>query len=189
MYYTYTLNSVHAYVVFLQLKNLIAALYSSRCDGSNKFEKDGILFGWKPIEDMLHKEVQRKNYQLPRVSGLKENFVYRDPWTRLNVNPAKVHTLLHFMERKISIYMYIYVICYLIFSKTMYVISELEEHVSGLPPSDEAYAQSIKMTVAYLKTFNKLFERGILGKGAFIKDTTASCPILTNMEEGFGFFL
>ncbi|XP_065904695.1 uncharacterized protein [Dysidea avara] len=77
------------------LKNLIAALYSSRCDGSNKFEKDGILFGWKPIEDMLHKEVQRKNYQLPRVSGLKENFVYRDPWTRLNVNPAKQDYVCH----------------------------------------------------------------------------------------------
>ena len=70
---------------------MIAALYSSRCAGSNKFEKDGVLFGWKPIEDMLHREVQRKkNDELPRVPGLKENFVYRDPWTRLNVKPAKI---------------------------------------------------------------------------------------------------
>ena len=63
----------------------------------------------------------------------------------------------------------------------------MEEHISELSTSDEAYAQSMKMTVAYLKACNKLFERGILGKGVFIKDLTA-CPVLTNMEEGFWFF-
>ena len=45
----------------------------------------------------------------------------------------------------------------------------------------------MKMTVAYLKACNKLFKRIILEKGIFIKDLTA-CPVLTNMEEGFGFF-
>ena len=40
---------------------------------------------------MLHKEVQlKKNDELLRVPGLKENFVYRDPWTRLNVKPPKI---------------------------------------------------------------------------------------------------
>ena len=28
------------------------------------------------------------NDQLPRVPGLKENFVYRNAWTRFNVNNA-----------------------------------------------------------------------------------------------------
>lgn len=72
---------------------MIAALYSSRVDGkgTNAFDESGVVFGWEPIEDMLHREVQRKkNSQLPRVPGLKENYVFRDPWTRLNVKPAKI---------------------------------------------------------------------------------------------------
>ena len=70
---------------------MIAALYESRAGGVNNFEKDGISFGWTAIEDMLSREVQRKKQnQLPRVPGLKENFVDRDPWTRLNVKPAKI---------------------------------------------------------------------------------------------------
>lgn len=70
---------------------MIAALYLSRPGGSNKFEKGGVTFGWQSIEAMLDREVQRKkNDQLPRVPGLKENFVYRDSWTRLNVKPAKI---------------------------------------------------------------------------------------------------
>ena len=69
------------------IKNMIAALYESQAGGVNNFEKGGISFGWKAIEDMLSQEVQRKKQnQLPQVPGLKENFVYRDPWTRLNVN-------------------------------------------------------------------------------------------------------
>ena len=58
---------------------------------------NGVLFGWNSIEEMLHRELERKrNNQLSRVPGLKENYVYRDPWTRLNVKPAKimqVHTI------------------------------------------------------------------------------------------------
>lgn len=57
----------------------------------NNFEKGGASFGWKAIEDMLSREIQRKKQnELPRVPGLKENFVYRDPWTRLNVKPATI---------------------------------------------------------------------------------------------------
>lgn len=72
---------------------MIAALYSLRVDGkgTNAFDESGVVFRWEPIEDMLHREVQRKkNSQLPRVPGLKENYVFRDPWTRLNVKPAKI---------------------------------------------------------------------------------------------------
>ena len=31
----------------------------------------------------------KKNDQLPRVPGIKENFVYRNAWTRLNVTSVK----------------------------------------------------------------------------------------------------
>ena len=70
---------------------MIAALYASHPGGSNNYEKGGITFGWQAIEALLYREIQRKrNDQLPRVPGLKENFVCRDSWTRLNVKPAKI---------------------------------------------------------------------------------------------------
>ena len=72
---------------------MIAALYESRVSGggTNKFKKKGVVFGWGPIENMLYREVQwKKNNQLARVPGSKRNYVFRDPWTRLNVKPAKI---------------------------------------------------------------------------------------------------
>ena len=40
---------------------------------------------------MLNREVERmKKNELVQVPGLRENFVYRDSWTRLNVKPAKI---------------------------------------------------------------------------------------------------
>ncbi len=71
---------------------MVAALYASReSGGTNKFERQSVQFGWKAIEDMLRREVGRmRQSELPRVPGLKESYVYRDPWTRLNVKPAKI---------------------------------------------------------------------------------------------------
>ena len=58
---------------------MIAALYASRSIGTaNCFSMQGTKFGWKAIEDMLKREVERmKNNELVRVPGLKENYVYR----------------------------------------------------------------------------------------------------------------
>jgi len=67
------------------------------------------------------------------------------------------------------------------------VISELQEFATGLGISDQQTSQSTMQTVSYLKACNKLFERGILGKKVFIKDTL-SCPVLMNMKEGFKYF-
>ena len=41
---------------------MIAALYSLRVDGkgTNAFDESGVVFGWEPIEDMLHREVEQK---------------------------------------------------------------------------------------------------------------------------------
>ena len=71
---------------------MIAALYASRgTQSTNDFTRGGIKFGWGAIEDMLKREVERmQTNKLVRVPGLKENYVYRDPWTRLNVKPAKI---------------------------------------------------------------------------------------------------
>lgn len=47
------------------------------------------------------------------------------------------------------------------------MLSELQEHAAQVPcPPDAA---SVKETVAYLTACNRLFERGILGKEAFVK--------------------
>jgi len=70
---------------------MIAALYSSRVGGTNRFTNNNVVFGWEPIERLLEREIHRKRKdELPRVPGLKESFVYRDSWTRLNVKPAKI---------------------------------------------------------------------------------------------------
>ena len=83
-------NYIHTFL--LQLRNMIAALYASKSSGrANCFSIQGTKFGWKAIEDMLKREVERmKKNELVRVPGLRENFVYRDSWTRLNVKPAKI---------------------------------------------------------------------------------------------------
>lgn len=84
-------NDMYVHLL-LQLKNMIAALYASHSSGTaNCFSMQDTKFGWKAIEDMLKREVERmKKNELVRVPGLKENYVYRDSWTRLNVKPAKI---------------------------------------------------------------------------------------------------
>ena len=73
-----------------QLKNMISALYSSP-DRSKKFTLDRFSFGWTAIDHMFIREVERaKDGHRRRVPGLKESYVKRDIWTRLNVKPAKI---------------------------------------------------------------------------------------------------
>ena len=67
------------------------------------------------------------------------------------------------------------------------MISELQEYATELVTSDQQTRLSTMQTVSYLKACNKLFERGILGKKVFIKDST-SCPVLMKMKEGFEYF-
>ena len=71
---------------------MTAALYLSRkTKSSNHFLHNGIHFGWEALESMLKREVNRiRQNQIPRVPGLKESFIYRDPWTCLNVKPARI---------------------------------------------------------------------------------------------------
>ena len=68
--------------------------------------------------------------------------------------------------------------------KQDYVLAELEEYARGTPAPHDS--NSVLGTVAYLKACNSLFERGILGKHAFIK--TMNSPISASMDEGYSFF-
>ena len=48
-------------------------------------------FDWEAIEGLLARELQGvEDGKLVRVPGLKESYVHRDSWTRLNVKPAKI---------------------------------------------------------------------------------------------------
>ena len=90
---TIVLLSINTLSLFLfhfwQLKNMIAALYSSRQQGTKEFTKDNHQFGWKTVETVFAQEMERAENGLSRkVPGLKYAFVCRGNWTRLNVRPA-----------------------------------------------------------------------------------------------------
>ena len=70
---------------------MVSALYSSKLGRTKDFLYNGVKFGWNTIEEMFEREMQRaQNGTLKRVPGLKESYIYRDIWTRLNVKPAKI---------------------------------------------------------------------------------------------------
>ena len=69
---------------------MIAVLYSSP-DRSKQFLLNGYSFDWTAIEHMFDREVDRAKRGLhQRVPDLKESYVKRDIWTRLNVKPIKI---------------------------------------------------------------------------------------------------
>ena len=86
---------------------MIAALYSSRQQGTKEFTKDNHQFGWKTVEMVFAQEMERAENGLSRkVPGLKYAFVYRDNWTRLNVRPAKIMQVLVFHYVPINMNMF-----------------------------------------------------------------------------------
>ena len=96
---TFILFFMNASIILLiyQLKNMIAALYSSKLDGSGtkSFMLHEILFGWKGIVKVYKNDLERaKRNQAPLVAGLKYAYIERDNWTRLNVRPAKIMQIL-----------------------------------------------------------------------------------------------
>ena len=70
---------------------MVAALYSSKQEKTKMFAYEGVQFGWRTIDDLFEREVKRARDGVPRrVPGLRESYVHRDIWTRLNVKPAKI---------------------------------------------------------------------------------------------------
>ncbi len=75
---------------------MINALYSSQRGGTKSFEMNGINFGWRTIIDMFKREVERREVERRNLGAarmvprLRESYVLRDAWTKLNVAPAKV---------------------------------------------------------------------------------------------------
>ena len=69
---------------------MINALYSSKQRCKN-FTLNDIEFGWQAIVDMWYRECERrgKGYAC-MVPRLREAYILRDSWTKLNVAPAKI---------------------------------------------------------------------------------------------------
>ena len=79
---------------------MIAALYSSRIDGTKQFVRGDTTFGWSTIEAIFRSDLCRaKNGLSRRVPGLKYAHVVCDAWTLLNVQPAKI------MQVHVHVYM------------------------------------------------------------------------------------
>ena len=74
-----------------QLKNMIAALHSSRQEGAKDFMRKGSHFGWDTIVGVYKADLYRAKQGITRrVPALKYAYIVRDAWTRLNVLPAKI---------------------------------------------------------------------------------------------------
>ena len=86
---------------------MIAALHSSREDGTKDFLNSGIHFGWESIIGVYKADLLRAKYGQSRlVPKLEYSFVIRDSWTRLNVFPAKimqVYTLYHYQSINLNV--------------------------------------------------------------------------------------
>ena len=114
-----------------QLKNMIAALNSSRDLGTKLFTLENSTFGWSQIVNMYKRELQRaENNEIRRVPDLLANHIYKDKWTRLNVKAAKIMQQNH-------------------------VLAELKEYFENHKKD-----KRLMNTIQYLDACNKLFERG-----------------------------
>ena len=73
---------------------MVAALHSSKPDGSKHFRRNGTNFGWETIVSMWERDLARTDPKngglLTQLPGMRESYIHRDSWTRLNVKPAKI---------------------------------------------------------------------------------------------------
>ncbi len=75
------------------LKNMINLLHASRPGGTKSLQLAGRLncFGWQSIEHLydMHEQLVKSNL-ITKIPGLLREYVDRNPFTKLNVEPAKI---------------------------------------------------------------------------------------------------
>ena len=164
---------------------MIAALYSSRDNGTKHFKRKGVYLGWDTIVRVYNGDLFRAKQGVSRrVPGLKYSHIVRDSWTRLNVLPAKImqvncSTFPSFLRHvKLIIMLLYHIICI----QQPYMLAAIKEMAKY---KDEVTRSSHLETAEYLEACNKLFENGILSHD-MIK--SMSSPALENMRQGFAFF-
>ena len=70
---------------------MVSALHSSKSGSTKAFCCRSTTFGWITVERMWQREIQRAESGLMcEIPKLKDHYVKRDSWTRLNVAPAKI---------------------------------------------------------------------------------------------------
>eukprot|EP00733_Pompholyxophrys_punicea_P000252 Pompholyxophrys_punicea_v1_NODE_53_length_4254_cov_18.877590.p1 type:complete len:841 gc:universal NODE_53_length_4254_cov_18.877590:1608-4130(+) len=143
-----------------ELKNCVAALYSSRNEGAKKFCKKGVQFGWKTMENLCHRQYQQAaSNQMMDVHNLKAEHVYRDSWTRLNVVPAKI-------------------------VQQADVISALRGYTKSSPkPVD---SENVETFCEMLEALRDIFEDCLLTSVPLLSLQDAR---ITNMQRGYSFFV
>jgi len=75
---------------------MINALFSSKENGTKKFNRGDCTFGWKSITDLYKRKLAKSSCgQARMVLKLREAHCLRDSWTKLNVLPAKIMQVNH----------------------------------------------------------------------------------------------
>ena len=71
---------------------MVSALFSSGASaGKTKFFcNEGVTFGWDTIVRLWKREERAERGLMSEVPKLKERYIKRDSWTRLNIAPAKI---------------------------------------------------------------------------------------------------
>ncbi len=101
---------------YIQLKNMVSALHSSKGGRTKTFCNKGTTFGWVTIERVWKREIDRaQDGIMSEVPKLRERHIIRDSWTKLNVSPAKI------MQVSWFVFMVIFIrscyACALVYSK------------------------------------------------------------------------
>ena len=70
---------------------MINSLYLSQPGGTKSFKLQGINFGWQSIIDLYRRECARRaDGKAQMVPRMKESYILRDAWMKLNVASAKI---------------------------------------------------------------------------------------------------
>ncbi|MCP3665313.1 MAG: hypothetical protein GY696_22915, partial [Gammaproteobacteria bacterium] len=146
-----------------QMKNQINALFNSSPRRSKllRFHPDDpMYFGWISIVQMYSREQSRKKRGSTGVIPfLRKDFIVRDPWTKLNVQPAKI-------------------------MQSDNVIAELSAYSAECRGSGHPDL-GCERVVEYLSALRLIFGRGFIGKELI---TSSNCPVMQNLTDGFEYF-
>ena len=52
-------STLYFYYMYIQLKNMINALFSSKLNGTKNFVLDGVEFGWSSVISLYERECER----------------------------------------------------------------------------------------------------------------------------------
>lgn len=90
---------------------MVSALFQSRPPergGTRNFTIGACVFGWTVIEDLYGREISRiRAGQCSRVPKLKESYIRRDSWTRLNVLPSKAMQVYFVVFKELHVHVHV----------------------------------------------------------------------------------